>query len=321
LSLTAVSPSAGNPFTAITELQATFPDHKTFDGSGVMVDRFHVLTAGHMVYSYADGGWATSILAIPDLNGTNEPFGEASMTYERTFTTWMNYSKAHPGSTAPGDLDIALVTLDEDLGNFSGWMSYGYNNNNAQFAAGVIANTAGYPATAGYSGQQMEFSSGALAGLSSDGSALEYYQSSITTYAGQSGSPVWEYFPSTGQSIVYGIHVGGTGAANSLNFATRITQSIYNTITQWRSSDRDPDTGPIEFVAPANGSSHSLETSATGVTSPSASIPNGQSRPERAQFSISLKTVTAKPVITALPVPRGAMRHLGQSLEAVRKFL
>jgi V8-like Glu-specific endopeptidase len=314
MSLTPVSPTAGYPYTAITELQATFPDHKTFVGSGVMVDRFHVLTAGHMVYSYADGGWASSILAIPDLNGTNEPYGSASMTYERTYTTWINYSKAHPGSTAPGDMDIALVTLNFDLGNLSGWMSYGYNNNNAQFAAGVIANTAGYPAVAGYSGHQMEFSSGALAGLSSDGSALEYYQSSITTYAGQSGSPVWEYFPSTGKSIVYGIHVGAYGGANSLNFATRITQSIYNTIGQWRSSDRDPNTGPIVFVVPAKPTSQSLETSAIGVTPLSAANPNSQSRSERAQFSSSFKAVAAKPVITALPVPRGPMLHLGQSL-------
>src|SRR4051794_24641104 len=56
-SLTPLAANAGYPYTAIVELKATFSDHKTFVGTGVMVDRFHVLTAGHMVYSYQDGGF------------------------------------------------------------------------------------------------------------------------------------------------------------------------------------------------------------------------------------------------------------------------
>ncbi len=237
-SLTPVSPYAGYPFTAIVELQATFPDHKMYVGSGVLVDRFHVLTAGHVVYSYADGGFASQILATPELSGSYAPYGVASMTYERTYTTFMNYNRGHPGQTAPGDYDIALITLDRTIGDRTGWMNYGYDNNNADFAPGAILNTAGYPAAGGYDGRSMEFSYGGIAGLSPDGLAIEYWHSSITAYGGQSGSPVWRYTPGNNASVVYGIHVGNF--ANGLNFATRITQSIFNDLQAWRAADRTP---------------------------------------------------------------------------------
>ena len=64
LTLSPVPYNAGYPFTSIVELQATFPDHTTMYGSGVMVDRFHVLTAGHIVYEYANGGFASQIVAF-----------------------------------------------------------------------------------------------------------------------------------------------------------------------------------------------------------------------------------------------------------------
>src|SRR5262245_9381187 len=124
-SLSPVSPYAGRPFTSIVELQATFPDHKTYFGSGVMVDRFHVLTAGHIIYSYADGGFASRVVATPDLYGNTALFGVAYMTYERTYPTFMNYNRTHPGRTAPGDYDIALITLDRTIGDRTGWMNYG----------------------------------------------------------------------------------------------------------------------------------------------------------------------------------------------------
>jgi hypothetical protein len=100
--------------------------------------------------------------------------------------------------------------------------------------------------------------SGQIAGLSSDGSAIEYYQSQITTFGGQSGSPVYVYFPSTGQRIVYGIHVGGSGTATSENFATRITQGIFNDIGSWIKADGTaPNATPNVAVGGSSGASSS----------------------------------------------------------------
>jgi V8-like Glu-specific endopeptidase len=249
-SLTPISPTAAYPFTSIVELRATFPDHRAFVGSGVMIDRFHVLTAGHVVYAYAEGGFASQIRVIPELSGNSAPFGVAYMTYERTYTPFMNYSRTHPGRTASGDYDIALITLDRTIGDRTGWMGFSYDNNNADFAPGAILNTAGYPATGGYDGRHMEFSYGPIAGLSPDGLAITYRQSAITSYGGQSGSPVWRYTPANGASVVYGVHVGGNGTPGSMNFATRITQSIFNDLQTWRAADRTP-AYTIAAAAPA----------------------------------------------------------------------
>jgi V8-like Glu-specific endopeptidase len=239
-SLSPISPTAKYPFTSIVELQATFPDHRTFVGSGVLIDRFHVLTAGHVVYAYAEGGFASQIRVTPELSGNSAPFGVAYMTYERTYSTFMNYNRTHPGSTASGDYDIALITLDRTIGDRTGWMGFGCDNNNADFAPGAILNTAGYPAAGGYDGRHMEFSYGPIAGLSPDGLAINYRQSAITTFGGQSGSPVWRYTPANGASVVYGVHVGGNGTPGGMNFATRITQSIFNDLQAWRAADRTP---------------------------------------------------------------------------------
>jgi V8-like Glu-specific endopeptidase len=267
LSLTAIAPNAGYPYSAIVELQATFPDHKTYVGTGALVDSFHVLTAGHVLYSYADGGFASQILAIPDVYGNSQPYGVAHMTYERTYQTFINYSRAHPGQTGPGDLDIGLITLDRTIGNTTGWLGFGYDNNNADFAAGTIYNTAGYPAAGGYDGRHLEFSAGRIAGLSGDGSDLEYYQSQITTFGGQSGSPVWRYTPANNSSVIYAVHIAGSGAANSLNLATRITNSIFNDLQNWRNADATPRASSQSAPLPAPTATHSAVFAASQGTS------------------------------------------------------
>jgi hypothetical protein len=163
------------------------------------------------------------------------------MTYQRTYTNFMNYNRTHPGMTASGDYDIALITLDRTIGDRTGWMGFGWDVN-ANFAPGAILNTAGYPASGGYDGKHMQFSYGGIGGLSGDGLAITYSQSSITAFGGQSGSPVWRYTPSNGANTVYGVHVGGNGTVGSLNLATRITQSIFNDLQNWRAADRIPTT-------------------------------------------------------------------------------
>src|SRR5262249_41081092 len=163
---------------------------KTFWGSGAIVDNFHVLTAGHCIYSAADGGFAKSIRVVPELNGSYQPYGYANMVYERTYTSFMNYDRGHPGTTATNINDIGLLTLDRNIGRSTGWIGYGFDDNNARFAAGRIFNTAGYPGSHGYDGYHMYYSGGAIAGLSGDGLSFQFYESQITAWPGQSGSPV-----------------------------------------------------------------------------------------------------------------------------------
>ncbi|MDR3620862.1 MAG: Ig-like domain-containing protein [Paludisphaera borealis] len=229
LSLSPVAAGSGIPYSAIVKLEMTYPDGEEMVGSGSMIDAYHVLTAGHVVYSSEHGGWATSITAIPELHGTSEPYGSAQSTYVRTFTTWINYDQGHQGETSPDALDIGLITLDTAIGDQTGWLSYGYSTTNSTFSSGAIFATAGYPAANGYDGLSMQYTSGRIDGLSTGGNGILFHNPNITIYGGQSGSPVW----TTSTGVVYGVAV-------SDSFAIRITKSVYDQLESWRTSDAPP---------------------------------------------------------------------------------
>jgi V8-like Glu-specific endopeptidase len=237
-SLTPLSPNVGYPLRAVVKLYVTFPDHTSIVGSGALIDSFHVLTAAHMLYSYKDGGFATSVQAIPDQYYNSDPYGIAYGTYERVDPSWISFNPSNPGSTSPSVEDIGLVTLNRAVGNSTGSFAFGYNNNNSVFTNASF-DTAGYPASYGYSGQQMYFSAGRLIGtLSNDG--LGFYEGNITIYPGQSGSPLWQY-ASNGTPVIYGVIAGSYGySPSSEAFGARITQSVFNEIQSWRNSDRPP---------------------------------------------------------------------------------
>jgi V8-like Glu-specific endopeptidase len=257
-SLTPVSPNAGFPFTSIVKIQVTYPDHQTYVGTGAMVDSFHVLTAAHVLYHAADGGYAIDIKVIPDCNGNSEPFGYAKGTLERVYNTFIQHDQAHPYQAVPGDMDIGFITLDRPIGKRTGWMAFGWNYNSA-FAPGVGLNTAGYPTAHGYGGLQMEFSAGPIAGLSADGSTINYYQSSMTALSGQSGSPLWEKF-ANGSRVIYGVVQGSNGTLNS---ATRITPQIFNDMLSWCRQDPQPTR---DWVSTDPAGTSYVSTSSSGGT-------------------------------------------------------
>jgi hypothetical protein len=80
----------------------------------------HVLTAGHCVFLLSQGGWATSIRAMPGLDGMVEPFeqafvepfGHAFMVKKRSVTCWTQ--------SLDWECDYGLITLDKtfNLGSF-----------------------------------------------------------------------------------------------------------------------------------------------------------------------------------------------------------
>jgi V8-like Glu-specific endopeptidase len=252
-SLSTVYNTTAFPFRAVVDLQVTFPDHQQFHGSGALIDRFHVLTAGHMLYSYQDGGLASSVVVTPARSGNYAPYGTATMVWERVYSRWEQASRDHPGTSEPGDYDIGLITLNKAIGDLTGWFGMYYQTTNdpgqlGNLYSGLSLNTAGYPGsnleparllngTTAY-GTTMYHDFGRVSGVndhpwydfwsdrSSDGLLLEYSQSTIETHPGQSGSPVWYYDGQSLNSIgIDGVDVAGDG---STGYATRITQQMYN---------------------------------------------------------------------------------------------
>ena len=65
------TPTTSFPFRAVVGLHIKFPltpSNKAKGCTGSLIGGKHVLTAGHCVFSIGEGGWATSIRAMPGLD-------------------------------------------------------------------------------------------------------------------------------------------------------------------------------------------------------------------------------------------------------------
>lgn len=217
--------------------------------SGAMIGPYHWLTAGHCVHQGSGGSWADDITisagqdGMP-LGGTRSDdqfYGEADWQYVRSFSGW----------TSSGDWnwDIAVVTLDRNLGNSVGWLAFGWNTdsnfyNNSNFT------TSGYPGDLNNStlglGQYTQTGNPRSFGITTD----LLRTNTMDVWPGQSGSSVWS--GGTTNPVSYGVTshqttIGGTPAYNAF---TRITEGRFNSIQSWRTADNTerPPTDRADLV-------------------------------------------------------------------------
>jgi V8-like Glu-specific endopeptidase len=206
-----ISPATAVPWRWICQLFITFPDGGRFVGTGWLIGPRCVMTAGHCVYSRANGGWARRIEVVPGMDGASRPFGSAVGTAFRSVTGWT--------TSADPNFDYGCIILPTPLGNTVGY--FGFANLNDASLNGLLANNSGYPADKP-SGTQW-YNAGRVSSITS---RKIYYM--LDTYGGQSGSPVWRNL--NGQRHAVGIHAYG-GCPNS---ATRINTDVYNNMLAWR---------------------------------------------------------------------------------------
>ncbi len=335
-SLSAVSATTAYPYRAVVELAITFPDGVHDNASGAMVDDFHVLTAGHSLYSYADGGFATAITVTPALNGNatfgSTPYGTAKMVWERVYNRWELASQDHPGLSEAGDYDIGLITLDKALGDLTGWFGMYYQTMDVgqldSFYSSLSLNTAGYPTPRDVSGnpvilQDGERPTGSVmyhdfgrtegvndhpwydfwSDRSNDGLIIKYSENSIETHPGQSGSPLWFYDGSSLSSVgIDGVVVAGDGTTG---YATRITEQMYNDFHSWMNYDatyRPPQPANTPSSPPPSGTYLSRK-----LTFSSTSMWNTSNNPAPAIVTQSAPSNTPPPPSGTTPPPPGTM--------------
>ncbi len=104
--------------------------------SGTLVDAKTLLTAGHCVHEGGGGNWSTAVTVSPAWDGDDGGFGSANYTSLHSYTGWTvsgNY-----------DWDMGYIRLDRPLGFLTGWLGYGYDNNDS-FFSGSTFNFAAYP--------------------------------------------------------------------------------------------------------------------------------------------------------------------------------
>jgi len=209
-----ITPTTGYPWRSIVKLRMTFPSGN-YMGSGFIFGESHVLTAGHCVYSYARGEWATSIEVIPAYDGGYMPFSNAMATDWAVSTLW--YENGWSSE------DFAILTLDRNIGGYTGWMGL-YTALPTDPIYTSILNTAGYPGDLD-GGLNMYFDSDSGAGA--DEYNHWYY---MDTYGGQSGSAVWSYDGTT--HYVLTVHAYGTGWPSypDSNAGTRLSEYWFSII-------------------------------------------------------------------------------------------
>jgi V8-like Glu-specific endopeptidase len=294
------------PSSAVVDLQTYWQNGTVTNGTGVMIDRFHVLTAGHNIYDYSaggspqnpNGGFAANILVTPARTGNSAPFGTAKMVWERVTGgyagSYMTWSANHPGRTGPGSQDIGLITLDRAIGDNTRWLGMWYFSDNVSQLqntfGGMTVSTAGYPGAAGHpvtlqdgetpQGDTMYQEGGMTSGVSSDGTAITWSLNALETHGGQSGSPLAIHDPKGGISVV-GILVGDDPTTNE-GYATRISQSCYNWLVggmQYDATHLPPQPAPapgsvsvdssianLSLVSTSNGSAPSTTFTGTGAS-------------------------------------------------------
>ncbi|MBN1216764.1 MAG: trypsin-like serine protease [Candidatus Lokiarchaeota archaeon] len=206
------------PYTAVCKLIMTFPNGDTYSGSGAIIDGFHVLTAGHCLYYSSLGGWATSIMVIPAMDGFIRPFEYA---WSRSLTI-SNIYKKNEGMNH----DWGIITLDRNVGLYTG--SFGIvSASRSDYIYHSPVKTAGYPGDKGYG--EMYYASG-------KGKRLNIFEALIyqkvhlydlDTYAGQSGSPVWKTH--NNDPYIVSIH-SASGKKDKFNIGTRIYPRLFEII-------------------------------------------------------------------------------------------
>jgi V8-like Glu-specific endopeptidase len=199
------------PWRTMTKLFVTFPNGQRTGCSGAIIASKYVLTAAHCIHDSSRGGWASRVEVVPGLNGTYKPYGSAYATYLRSYKGWTEDRNSN--------YDFALITLDRNIGNTTGWLGYGYYSS----INGVTGNIGGYPGDKG--GLSLYYHYGPI---SRSTSQRVSYQ--IDTAPGQSGSGVYRIRDQ--KRYVFAVHTNGAGSG-SYNSGTRINSDKFDDLKRW----------------------------------------------------------------------------------------
>ena len=201
------------PYAVHGHLIMRFPNGRTYIGSGTMVNRHHVITAGHCLYSHSDGGWAKSVEFNAAQNDSTLPFGRA---FARRLLSVHGWTTKHRS-----EYDMGMLILGSDLGLRTGW--FGLITGPDSLLLRHRVNVTGYPGDKG--GKQMWTMADVI-----KSTQRERFLYDIDTFGGQSGSGVWSIFSGHSGEKVAGIHTTG---AISGNGATRLSRGKFDRYIDW----------------------------------------------------------------------------------------
>lgn len=216
---TRVQNTSAFPFRAIAFVQTEFPGGFYLECTGFLIGEHTVATAGHCVYS-PGLGWAHAARVMPAVNGAVQTFGVATGDEFFAVAGWVNNFEP--------EYDYGAIQLNQNIGKKTGWLGMA-NMDNAVLDRATVSVT-GYPADHPY--RTMWTMTAPLRRVTA---ARLYYN--IDTYAGQSGSPIYNarFTRACGYCVV-GIHGYGTAAdpRGKLNSGVRLSSAVLDNFIAWR---------------------------------------------------------------------------------------
>ncbi|MBL8905092.1 MAG: trypsin-like serine protease [Rhizobiales bacterium] len=185
---------------------------------GVLVSKRFVLTAGYCVFNTQDGTWYENIDFFPAYDGKNAPYG--SIRWKNVYAP-VGYTKDNNP-----DYNFALVELEQDIGDKTGWMGFSHF---PEFPFKQL-NITGYP----YEGVPTNTMWQTTCKVSTVQDGYFFYQcpGKYQTVTAMGGGPVW--FKGKGDSDwwVTGIHIGNVDD-NKSHWAVRLNEANAVALLSW----------------------------------------------------------------------------------------
>jgi V8-like Glu-specific endopeptidase len=234
------------PWSTVCKVISEFPDGSVAEGSAVLIgDRF-ALTAGHVVFDDAAGGFAEVVEVVPASDGGDAPFGVARAADVTSFSGW----------TRDGDYDwdFALLRLDAAVGDEAGWLGLAaYSDADL---TGLTVNTGGFPGDL----DDGAFMFGATGEIERVLPGQLQMRGAMDAAGGQSGSGVWVRRERATGVERYVVGVIST-ETSTWNQAARVTGDVFDALSAWMDETTGSDFVmtrvaaqlPGEFEAPLTG--------------------------------------------------------------------
>lgn len=231
---TIVTNTTSNPYKKIAFILSTFPNGMVYLGTGNFISSDMLLTAAHNIYSEDDGGYATSVEALPGFNGMIAPFGTANSKKLMVPRSWIDNKNA--------EHDLGAIKLDKNIGETVGWFGLTTNSSNPITLTGYHADLLGKMGTE--TGNYMRLTSNNI-----------YYQ--LDTFSGASGSGIYNK-----EQQILGVHSSG---ATFENRGIRINDEKLTLIRSWLGDNVVPDDGLKSRINSILGRSHNTNISASDL--------------------------------------------------------
>lgn len=127
-----------------------------YTASGILIDPYHVLCAGHIVHEGNGGIWSSDVVVMPSYNDGISRYGNAKNINLYSWESWILHGNLKH--------NIGVIRLDRPIGALTEWFNCGWTDDMSFYQRAYFHNSA-YPAEAPYNGQYMYYWSGTIDGL------------------------------------------------------------------------------------------------------------------------------------------------------------